>query len=171
MIISRVDAQSKGLTRYFNGNPCIQGHVCERLTSNCICVICHTKAKRENKRKSYRANPNKFRQLGRLDYKKNSFRYKLAATIRQKRVKVATPKWVTKEIMKPFYLKRDQLSLSSGVPHDVDHIYPLTPKDGLYCGLNVPANLQIIPSSENRSKQNRWFGRILEQEGVMIFPP
>lgn len=39
--LSRQDAQSSGLTRYFTGRPCLRGHVCERLTCNKRCVECH----------------------------------------------------------------------------------------------------------------------------------
>lgn len=39
--ISKKDATSQGLLRYFTGKPCWQGHISERLVSNRGCVACH----------------------------------------------------------------------------------------------------------------------------------
>ena len=39
-IISRQEAQAKGLKRYFTGEPCKNGHVAERQTSNSTCMEC-----------------------------------------------------------------------------------------------------------------------------------
>ena len=42
---------------------------------------------------------------------------------------------------------------SEYVQYEIDHIYSL---NGLYsCGLNVPWNLQIITSTENKQKKNK----------------
>ncbi len=39
-VISHEDALSKGLTRYFTGKPCKQGHICERYISSKGCIEC-----------------------------------------------------------------------------------------------------------------------------------
>jgi len=39
-IISRQEAKSRGLTRYFTGKPCKHGHVVERLVGNSGCIEC-----------------------------------------------------------------------------------------------------------------------------------
>lgn len=39
-IISAREAFNKGLTRYFTGNPCKNGHIVERMISNGNCVEC-----------------------------------------------------------------------------------------------------------------------------------
>src|ERR1700730_3185112 len=43
-LISRAEAKSLGLTRYFTGKPCPQGHVVERHVSGFGCVECTRKA-------------------------------------------------------------------------------------------------------------------------------
>jgi hypothetical protein len=66
------------------------------------------------------------------------------------------PKWLTEEHkrqMGEFYRKADELTRETGVPHEVDHIYPLM---GKTCsGLHVPWNLQILTRTKNREKSNR----------------
>jgi uncharacterized protein (DUF924 family) len=42
-IITRKEAQEKGLPRYFTGKPCKHGHVCERLVSQKVCIECKQK--------------------------------------------------------------------------------------------------------------------------------
>lgn len=43
-IISRVDAASEGLTRFYTGKKCRHGHLSERFVSNGVCVACGIKA-------------------------------------------------------------------------------------------------------------------------------
>ena len=54
-IVTRAQAQAQGLTRYFTGKPCKNGHVCERLV-NGGCAECRVAIKRENYRR-HRAVP------------------------------------------------------------------------------------------------------------------
>lgn len=67
----------------------------------------------------------------------------------------ATPPWLTKahraEIA-GFYKRAVALSQATGVPHHVDHIYPIRGKKS--CGLHVPWNLQILTAEENLKKGN-----------------
>jgi hypothetical protein len=68
----------------------------------------------------------------------------------------ATPKWLTKEQLNEimwFYAVAKELQWLSEDKLEVDHIEPLLGKD--VCGLHVPWNLQILPSSLNRSHGNR----------------
>jgi hypothetical protein len=39
-LISRKDAIGRGLKRYFTGEPCKYGHVCERLVASYSCLDC-----------------------------------------------------------------------------------------------------------------------------------
>ena len=40
-IVSRAEAIARGLTRYFTGRPCPQGHVVERHTQSKTCTACN----------------------------------------------------------------------------------------------------------------------------------
>lgn len=46
MILSREEAKASGRTRYFDGVPCKNGHVCERYTLKGQCVECVSSANR-----------------------------------------------------------------------------------------------------------------------------
>lgn len=52
---ARKDALAKGLIHFFTGNPCIHGHICERMTSNFSCMECNN----IQVRALYKANPAK----------------------------------------------------------------------------------------------------------------
>lgn len=89
------------------------------------------------------ANPDRARILGNAR----------AARHRQAE-KRATPPWADLTAIFRVYEEADRLTRETGVPHDVDHIVPLQAKD--VCGLHVHWNLQPLPASVNRSKQNKW---------------
>ncbi len=52
-----------------------------------------------------------------------------------------------------FYEMAARVSKCLGIPHDVDHYYPL--QGETCCGLHIPSNLRVIPASLNRSKNNK----------------
>jgi uncharacterized protein YdaU (DUF1376 family) len=67
----------------------------------------------------------------------------------------ATPPWLTDEhrtLIYGFHRESLVLSITTGTPHEVDHIIPLQSKH--VCGLHVPWNLQILTATENRQKSN-----------------
>lgn len=57
-IISRKDAKSLGLTYYFTGKPCKNGHASMRRTVKADCLECI----RESDRERYASNPGKFKK-------------------------------------------------------------------------------------------------------------
>ena len=68
----------------------------------------------------------------------------------------ARPAWLTKEqdlAILFLYKKAAELTKTTGVPHEVDHIVPI--RSQIVCGLHVPWNLQVITQEENRHKKNK----------------
>lgn len=51
--------------------------------------------------------------------------------------------------IKEFYIEADWMSKSTGIPHEVDHILPLTRG-----GKHHPGNLQVTTAARNHAKQN-----------------
>jgi hypothetical protein len=74
--------------------------------------------------------------------------------IREERTRTATPNWVKKSDLLPFYEESQRLTEQTGILHHVDHIIPI--KHDLVCGLNCPSNLQIITAEENLRKSNKF---------------
>lgn len=67
----------------------------------------------------------------------------------------ATPRWLTQEHheqIASIYRCASDLSIETGIPHEVDHVIPLAGK--IVCGLHVPWNLRSIPQADNRKKSN-----------------
>lgn len=72
-----------------------------------------------------------------------------------KRVRQATPMWLTKEQRRAIsakYLEAVNKQLAEGVPYHVDHIYPIN--GVMVSGLHVPDNLQVVRGEENCRKGN-----------------
>lgn len=80
--------------------------------------------------------------------------HRVYSTEKQKRIKMATPGWANKEAIKNLYKEAIQLTLSTGIKHEVDHIVPLT--NNIVCGLHVEHNLQVISLEDNRTKYNKF---------------
>lgn len=80
--------------------------------------------------------------------KRNAITRKRAALKLQR-----TPIWADLKAIKAFYIEAARLTAETGIPHEVDHIYPLQGR--LVSGLHVEGNLQILMRSQNRSKGNK----------------
>lgn len=92
-----------------------------------------------------------------LAYKdRNPDLYKELVSLRRRRFRQATPKWLTAEDKLEIRLKYRlaiELSRRTGVRHAVDHVVPLQGED--VCGLHVPWNLEVITQEENLKKSNK----------------
>jgi 5-methylcytosine-specific restriction endonuclease McrA len=71
---------------------------------------------------------------------------------RRKKRDKSIPPWANKTAIREIYIKARQLTVTTGVKHEVDHIIPSNHK--LVCGLHVENNLQILTESENIKKSN-----------------
>jgi hypothetical protein len=98
-------------------------------------------------------NPEREREYVR-DWLRNN-RHRVAELVKfRKLAKIkACPPWLTKEHRKQIarlYSEAQRLTNETGVPHHVDHFYPLRGKN--FCGLHVPWNLRVITGLENLRK-------------------
>lgn len=100
-------------------------------------------------------NPDKLKSCYASYAKK--YAWKMTAKVNKRRgLKIqATPKWLTSEQLKEIeliYKKSKELTTTTGIKHNVDHIVPL--KGKTICGLHVPWNLRIVTEKENLKKSN-----------------
>jgi 5-methylcytosine-specific restriction endonuclease McrA len=180
---TRKEAKEQGATHYYTGEPCSRGHIALRKTKG-VCVECMKEdwvvdnEKRKLKPKSeaakaagqryYESNKElvKARAFARpLEEKKqhkykhkvnNPEYYKALTSVRKRRHRNATPKWVTAEqklAMRMLYLQAQELTRTTGERYVVDHIVPLINDE--VCGLHVPWNLRVITQEENLQKSNK----------------
>lgn len=145
--VSRQVALEEGLKFYFNGNPCVNGHVDFRLVSNYCCYTCSkARYRAASKRPEFKAVKKRY---SRTDYLKNKGRYYLNNAKRRAVCLQATPSWLSQEDldkMKAMFANRPK-------GYHVDHIVPLN--SPVVCGLNVPWNLQYLLAYDNLVKGNK----------------
>lgn len=181
-LITRAAAKREGLTRYFTGEPCIRGHISERHTVNGDCNVCACAKKRAYKRlhastvnaanQRYRREnleAAKAREAGlRIrnaeQMRKNAARYRASElgrtghaareSKRRSDLLQRTPSWSDANAIQEVYVQAARLTAETGVPHDVDHVFPL--KGKLVSGLHVANNLRPIHASINRRKHNKF---------------
>ena len=82
--------------------------------------------------------------------------YREMVSLRRRRFRQATPKWLTAEQKMEIRLKYRlaiELSRRTGVRHAVDHVVPL--QGETVCGLHVPWNLEVLTQDENLKKSNK----------------
>jgi hypothetical protein len=82
--------------------------------------------------------------------------YKTLTSLRKRRHRNATPKWLTsqqKTEIRQLYQIAITMSKTTGERYVVDHIVPLISDE--VCGLHVPWNLRVITQEENLRKSNK----------------
>lgn len=131
---------------------------------NSICKVCNSKGtcdyylRNRDRKLDYQKKQNRLK-INEYRPRMNSHKAAYRASSRN-----ATPAWITKEdeqVMRSLYKQREELSLVTGLQHQVDHIIPL---NGLsVCGLHVPWNLQVIPKEQNARKSNQLDHELLQE--------
>ena len=180
---SRKEAKEANVAYYFTGEPCVRGHVAIRKTKG-SCVECmkedwaidnekrklkpKTDAAKAAGRRYYEKNreaviaraaarPAEERRRNRSEYKnKNIDVVRADTSVRKRRHRDATPKWLTHEErlqMRNLYIQARKLTEIASVRYVVDHIVPL--RSEVVCGLHVPWNLRVITQEENLKKSNK----------------
>jgi hypothetical protein len=179
----RTAAKQAGAKFYYTGKPCSRGHIALRKTKG-SCVECMKEdwaidnKKRAEKPKSdaakaagrryYEKNKEAVKaranarpkeevtQYKRLHKERNPEYYKALTSVRKRRHRNATPKWLGAEeklAMRKLYLQAMDLTKLTGERYVVDHIVPLLSDE--VCGLHVPWNLRVITQEENLRKSNK----------------
>jgi hypothetical protein len=103
------------------------------------------------------ARPDEAKRKYRNNHKSaNPDLYKELVSLRRRRFRQATPKWLTQEQKLEIRLKYRlaiELTRRTGTRHAVDHVIPLLGEE--VCGLHVPWNLEVITQDENLKKSNK----------------
>lgn len=172
---SYIAAKSGGFSTYFSGSRCCRGHVAKRWTSSRRCTLCVAEDRANNPRKPtpgyhreyYIRNKARYQANGKAWVAKNrervgdiSARWRKGHKAEWARMQAeyramkqnATPSWANATAINQFYVEAARLTKETGVPHHVDHIYPL--KSDWVCGLHVETNLRVITARENIQKRN-----------------
>ena len=107
--------------------------------------------------KTYRdANPEKRLGYLRAYYKRHPHAAARNCAKRRAAKLQATPPWLTAghwQEIEAVYELAAELTVATGVKHEVDHVHPLQGKT--VCGLHVPWNLEAKPLPDNRRKSNK----------------
>lgn len=180
---TRAEAKASGATHYFTGKACVRGHIAPRKTKG-SCVECmkedwvidnerrkklpKSEAAKAAGRRYYQRNReaviaraaarphNEVRQYKQKYKDANPELYKALTSVRKRRHRNATPKWVTEEekkAMRRMYLSAQHITKLTGERYVIDHIYPLLSDQ--VCGLHTLRNLQLMTQVENLKKSNK----------------
>lgn len=104
-------------------------------------------------KKEYNCNNRDIANVANRKWQRNNKSKVLASVnLRRARIKSAVPVWYDHQEVQQIYEECRNLTISTGLPHHVDHIVPLT--NDLVCGLHCKDNLRIIPAKDNLSKGN-----------------
>lgn len=180
---TRAEAKLLGKQYYFTGKPCIRGHIVVRKTKGSCTTCMREDWERDNARRAEKPKSEAAKAAAKRYYEKNRDAviarsaarphsevrqykqkykdanpelYKALVSVRKRRHRSATPKWITadqKLAMRKMYLEAQKLTKLTGERYVVDHIVPLI-NPGV-CGLHVPWNLQIMTQEENLKKSNK----------------
>ena len=152
------EAITLGVTHYYTGKKCRNGHTARRFTKNRNCEECIRERNLARTTKGYwseyGSDPeyrDKKREYAKAYYREHRDKSYFNGKKRWKRLQqanVATE--AGQKEMKRLYLIAQIMTLESNEQYEVDHIIPL--QHPLVSGLHVPNNLRITTAVENRQK-------------------
>lgn len=165
-VISRKEAQERGLKRYFTGKPCKRGHVAERQVSNWVCLECdNTEEKRADRaatakewRENNRDYKNAYRRLWSKENKDKLKKYRQTTTNKAYRREVTAKRRALKKGWSDNWTPTEKLAVNIiyeeasllGSNFEVDHIVPLAKG-----GSHTADNLQIITKAHHAPKLDK----------------
>jgi 5-methylcytosine-specific restriction endonuclease McrA len=180
---SRKAAKELGNKYYFTGQPCVRGHLALRKTKG-ACVECLKEDwAKDNEKRAQKPKSDAAKAAGKRYYDRNKEAvkaranarakaevtqykqthkarnpdyYKALTSVRKRRHRNATPKWLNAEqklAIRKLYLRAMELTRLTGERYVVDHIVPLISDE--VCGLHAPWNLRVITQEENLKKSNK----------------
>lgn len=170
-LITRQEAKTAGLKRYFTGKSCKRAHTSERYTNCATCVLCLS-SKTRIRPLLYEKNRSRERRIKNPDIArlysnqwKKSHQEKIRSLQAQRRAQKnkAMPIWANKHKIHLIYQEAKIKELETGIKYHVDHIIPL--KSKYVCGLHTHQNLQILPATENLKKGNKFFDDYFQPPG------
>jgi hypothetical protein len=130
-----------------------QANRAERLAQNAAYAKANRAAILAQKAANYQVNRSEILAQIAAYAKANPHLINAKAAKRRAAKRQATPRWADFEDIKVIYKQCAERTRLTGIPHAVDHVYPLISDE--VCGLHVAANLQILTAFENSSKHNR----------------
>ncbi len=147
-LLSRKDAKSIGVKRFFTGKPCIRGHIAERFVSTNSCIECM-----RGHFQTWRAkNTDRDRRKSRDWQKANPAKVRESIARREAAISLRIPSWADRSQIKQIYAEAVRLSRESGIKYHVDHEIPLFGRR--VSGLHIAENLRVITAVENKKKSN-----------------
>jgi hypothetical protein len=188
---TRKEAQATGAKFYFTGEPCVRGHIALRKTKGACLECVKEDWALDNERRKEKPKSEAAKAAGKRYYEKNrqaviaraaarpteekrrlQAQYKdqnvdatrADTSVRRRRHREATPKWLTKEErlqMRDLYVQARKMTELMRERYVVDHIVPL--RGEAVCGLHVPWNLRVITQDENLKKSNKHVDHATDQ--------